>query len=119
MEDKCEAEIQRVVTYNMGFGEQAVFDAELSGVRSIGALKHCIKSERRSARDANRLPLICPGPARTCQLRFAHDMVSQIPFLLPRGVTVAQLTLDQFVMVRIHARQVVQNKGLTLLLKIG
>jgi hypothetical protein len=43
------------------------------------------------------------GPS--CQLRFAHDMVSEPPLLLPRGVTVAQVTLDHFVMVRIHARQ--------------
>jgi hypothetical protein len=32
-------------------------------------------------------------------------MVSEFPLLLPRGVTVAQVTLDHFVMVRIHARQ--------------
>jgi hypothetical protein len=41
------------------------------------------------------------------RLRFAHDMVCEFPSLLPRGVTVAQVTLDHFVMVRIHARQVV------------
>jgi hypothetical protein len=41
----------------------------------------------------------------TCHLRFAHDMVFEFPLLLPRGVTVAQVTLDHFVMVRIHARQ--------------
>jgi hypothetical protein len=40
-----------------------------------------------------------------CQLRFPHDMVSEFPSFLPRGVTVAQVTLDHFVMVRIHARQ--------------
>jgi hypothetical protein len=40
-------------------------------------------------------------------------MVSRFPFLLPRGVTVAQVILDHFVMVRIHARQVVINQGLT------
>ena len=39
------------------------------------------------------------------RLRFAHDMVCEFPSLLPRGVTVAQVTLDHFVMVRIHARQ--------------
>jgi hypothetical protein len=43
-------------------------------------------------------------------LRFAHDMVCEFPSLLPRGVTVAQVTLDHFVMVRIHARQVVRNQ---------
>jgi hypothetical protein len=32
-------------------------------------------------------------------------MVCEFPSLLPRGVTVAQVTLDHFVMVRIHARQ--------------
>jgi hypothetical protein len=32
---------------------------------------------------------------------------------LPRGVTVAQVTLDHFVMVRIHARQVVRAVRLT------
>jgi hypothetical protein len=31
---------------------------------------------------------------------------------LPRGVTVAQVTLDHFVMVRIHARQVVGSEPL-------
>jgi hypothetical protein len=36
------------------------------------------------------------------------------PYFLPRGVTVAQVTLDHFVMVRIHARQVVPNEQLTL-----
>jgi hypothetical protein len=51
------------------------------------------------------------GPV-SCHLRFAHDMVSEFPSLLPRGVTVAQVTLDHFVMVRIHARQVVLNQGL-------
>ena len=45
----------------------------------------------------------------TCHLRFTHDMVSQFPSLLPRGVTVAQVTLDHFVMVRIHARQIIEN----------
>ena len=51
--------------------------------------------------------------ATTCHLRFAHDMVSEFPSLLPRGVTVAQVTLDHFVMVRIHARQVADNQGLS------
>ena len=41
----------------------------------------------------------------TWQLRFARDMVCELPSLLPRSVTVAQVTLDHFVMVRIHARQ--------------
>jgi hypothetical protein len=36
-----------------------------------------------------------------------------LPLLLPRSVTVAQVTLDHFVMVRIHARQVVDNQRLT------
>jgi hypothetical protein len=44
------------------------------------------------------------GPV-SCHLRFVRDMVSEFSFLLPRGVTVAQVTLDHFVMVRIHARQ--------------
>jgi hypothetical protein len=43
--------------------------------------------------------------ADTWQLRFARDMVCELPSLLPRSVTVAQVTLDHFVMVRIHARQ--------------
>jgi hypothetical protein len=47
-------------------------------------------------------------------LRFAHDMVPEFPSLLPRGVTVAQVTLDHFVMVRIHARQVVHFERLVL-----
>jgi hypothetical protein len=51
--------------------------------------------------------------ADSWQLRFACDMVSEIPFLLPRSVTVAQVTLNHFVMVRIHARQLVLNKVLT------
>ena len=38
-------------------------------------------------------------------MRFARDMVCELPSLLPRSVTVAQVTLDHFVMVRIHARQ--------------
>ena len=46
----------------------------------------------------------------TCHLRFTHDMVRDFPLLLPRGVTVAQVTLDHFVMVRIHARQLVENE---------
>ena len=33
-------------------------------------------------------------------------------FRLPRGVTVAQVTLDHFVMVRIHARQIVRSEAL-------
>ena len=49
----------------------------------------------------------------TCHLRFAHDMVSEFPSLLPRGVTVAQVTLDHFVMVRIHARQVIAYEAFT------
>jgi hypothetical protein len=53
------------------------------------------------------------GPV-SCHLRFVRDMVSEFSFLLPRGVTVAQVTLDHFVMVRIHARQVVLNQELTL-----
>ena len=50
---------------------------------------------------------------RHCHLRFRHDMVFEFPFLLPRGVMVAQVTLDHFVMVRIHARQPLLNQGLT------
>jgi hypothetical protein len=51
-----------------------------------------------------------------CHLRFRHDMVSEFPFLLPRGVTVAQVILDHFVMVRIHARQLAQNEVLMRIL---
>jgi hypothetical protein len=44
---------------------------------------------------------------------FRHDMVSEFSFLLPRSVTVAQVILDHFVMVRIHARQIVQTEAVT------
>jgi hypothetical protein len=44
---------------------------------------------------------------------FRHDMVSEFPFLLPRSVTVAQVILDHFVMVRIHARQLIMAELLT------
>jgi hypothetical protein len=36
---------------------------------------------------------------------------------LPRGVTVAQATLDRFVMVRIHARQPSENGPLSHLMR--
>src|SRR5258708_32278931 len=51
--------------------------------------------------------------AHICHLRFLPRMVSEFPFLLPRSVTVAQVILDHFVMVRIHARQLVLNQRLT------
>jgi hypothetical protein len=40
-------------------------------------------------------------------------MVRDFPLLLPRGVTVAQVTLDHFVMVRIHARQPLAYEAFT------
>jgi hypothetical protein len=46
-------------------------------------------------------------------------MVSEFPFLLPRSVTVAQVILDHFVMVRIHARQLVLDEILTSHMGLG
>ena len=46
-------------------------------------------------------------------LTLSCSEVPNSPPFLPRSVTVAQVTLDHFVMVRIHARQLVQNEGVT------
>ena len=71
--------------------------------RKIGRLAPLLSD---NAADFSGQFVICHAkPGHAFRLRFAHDMVPGFSFLLPRGVTVAQVTLDHFVMVRIHARQ--------------
>jgi hypothetical protein len=50
---------------------------------------------------------------KTITLAICRPCGTGIVLPLPRGVTVAQVTLDHFVMVRIHARQPSQNEALT------
>ncbi len=49
----------------------------------------------------------------------AESTLSDQGPILPRGVTVAQVTLDHFVMVRIHARQPFDGQDVTTKLRKG
>ena len=81
------------------------FSFEVRGVRFSGS-HYCPpigepRTENREPRSVNLSIAIW----RPCGTR--------ILLPLPRGVMVAQVTLDHFVMVRIHTRQLPQNEQLT------